>query len=271
MERRMEAANATPRPEIELHQGAGGLPYVDFEYRGIRFASKGALGLDGLRFQNLAQLIEKEDTMLHPSAEELRNSWETASSVVMVKEGNIVGHARLEDLPSKDQAEIEIHKSNNKIKKVYEIGSVIMVEEEGLRGNGFSSVLLEATMKLKAQEVLDGNAVFISTTKLVRGGTYMFALLSAGKKLGIDFTSSVHTDFNEVSKRTCICSGEFGQGRQFGDHCPARISRRNLGILKQSNEFPVGKDNCVLFISNPNIDRPLAKPLIEGEKVIFSK
>lgn len=251
-------ANSIPKPTIELQQRPDGPGYIDFTYKGARFASRRATNLPNLNFADLSRLIAGEDTMLHPSSEELRDSWEADNSVVAFDaEGKIMGHARLEDLPPKNNTEINMGGSEKEVKKVYEIGSVIVTGEEGVRGNGFASVLLEATMKLKVQEVKNGDAIFISTTKLVRDSKYMFALISAGKRLGIDFTPAVHTEFDEISKRTCICSHPFGQGRQLSDHCPARISEEGLRTLKDRNEFPDGERNCVLLISNPSIDRPL--------------
>lgn len=244
------------RPIVEVRQSTDNAPFIDVNHNGLRIVSKGAQGVGSLDFKSLAHSIGCESEMLHPSAEELEASWETGNTIVVLTENRIIGHSRIEDLPPKDQAEIDIAGSEEKIKKVIEVGSVFVVPEE--RHQRFASVMLEATLKLaiaklEQQGIRQDQTAFIATTK---GRDFRLAFISAGLRAGINFAPTIHTGFDEVSKRTCVCTMPFGRGRQLDDSCPSRISDEGLMKIKEDPAHP-SDGSCVLLISNPNIDHPM--------------
>lgn len=241
------------RPAIVLNRSMDGLPFVDHSYKGARFVSKGAQGVGDIDFTHIVSLINSDKKLLYTTVDDVKGNWDKGHAIAIVEGGKAMGYATLKILPPKDKAEIDIEDSDKKIKEVIEIGAVML--DPTLRSEGLSSTLLESAMTLKIKEVKDDEAVFISITE---ASNYPPALQSAASRLGIRFNPAIHTDFAEISKRACDgCTLPGAINMKDGAVCPNRVTAQGIKELLADKKFPDVPQNCVMFISRADIDRPL--------------
>lgn len=239
-----EGNNGKPaKPAIELDMPIDRLPFVDFEYDGARFVSKGAQGVGNLDFQRISNLIAKEPDMSPRSESELETSWDSGLAVAVIKGEKIVGYSRLVEkgsLTAKDETERKILGSE-KTRKVYEIASVIV--DPGARELHLGRTMLKAVMSLRLDEVKKDEAVFISTTNVHEDSRFHTSLNSAALEFGIRFVPLVHTDLKEGVEVACKGCPANNKGS-----CLNRVTGGNLLRLVLGN-LPEGRENCVLYIS----------------------
>lgn len=264
-----EGKNGKPaKPVIELNRPFDGLPFVDHQYEGARFVSRGAQGVGDIDFKHIVDLINGDRNLLHTTLDEVKGNWDKGHAIAIVDGGKAMGYATLKLLPPKDKAEIDIEGSDKKIKEVIEIGAVML--DPALQGKRLASTLLESVMTLKIKEVRDDEAVFISITEVPE---YPSALQSAARRLGITFTPTVHTDFEEISRRACDgCTLPGAINLKDGAVCPNRVTAQGINDLIAAKKFPVVPQNCVMYISRIDIDSPsLRKPLPTSAGVFYSR
>lgn len=247
-----EGKNGKPaKPVIELNRPIDRLPFVDFEYNGARFVSKGAQGVGNLDFQRISNLIAKEPDMSPRSESELETSWDSGLAVAVIKGKKIVGYSRLVEkgsLTAKDETERKILGSE-KTRKVYEIASVIVDPEA--RELYLGGTMLKTVMSLRLDEVKKDEAVFISTTNVYEDSRFHTLLNSAALEFGIRFVPLVHTDLKEGIEVACEGCPANDKGS-----CLNRVTKENL-LRLGLGKFPKGRENCVLYISRADELRTL--------------
>jgi hypothetical protein len=239
-----------PEATIDIN-AEGKLPFVDYKHnhedRSFRVSSKGAPGILDVDFTKIADLIAQEPQMTHIPSSELKKSWDEGLAVaVFDEEQRIVGYTRLksgEAFIPQDEREARVLRSGTS-KTPYEIASVILRQE--VAGKGLASIVLEATMALKIDEVRRGGAVFTTTTELPNL-PFVNALKKAAKNLGVGFDPIVHTSVQGIAQAACgNCAGI--------NKCAKRVSAEGIHGLVVNDTVPELPQNCVLYLSKPMVE-----------------
>lgn len=215
-----------------------------------------------LDFRPWAEAVQQyPDSMLPVTSEALRESFEKDMAVALVdrETRKVMGGSRL--IPLLDNGLREKIGLDRDFPQIWEMGSVIIVDDPKARGNGFSFKLNKALLDSVRQRTDSGELLIIGTTK-----TLFLIRTLLKENIGLNFSISSHDEYPMIAPLTCVCKGEMGQGFQESNNCSARIKPEQAANLLNS-ACKDGKIPCTLFVS----DRELAQKIEEGLKTRFSK
>lgn len=93
-----------------------------------------------------------------------------------------------------------------------------------------------------------GEMLVLGTTKSI----IVYNVLSKSRELGIDFYTSVHTEFPMIAPFTCVCNPDFGSGFHISTSCFARADDKDIPRL---GEVAAGsktgtKIPCIMYVSS---------------------
>ena len=217
---------------------------VDFSHvvggRSFRVASETPFISDP-DFSQIADIITSTKGMTPVADEDLEKSWRSGLAVSVFDGNKAIGYSRLKDkgvVFSRTEEEKNLLGSGESKRRVYEIASVFLGSE--LQGTGLGHTLLKSSMRLRIKEVLEGKAVFITTTELPNFA-FLSSLSKASSSLGIKFLPMVHTSISEIANAAC--------GNCAGLNCAKRVLPIGIANFVNKGESPQEPNNCVLFYS----------------------
>lgn len=202
-------------------------------------------------FDQLARDIAAESTMLHPKPADLRCSFIQNLAAVKYdpETGKIIGFARFEALLNSETK--KILQLPDDIPEIWELGTVYTSNNH--RRNGAATEVQNKLLSQFLERISNQEILVILTAKPVA----MIKTTQKASQLGIDFYACDPYEFEMIASLTCVCSGEFGQGFQNGNYCPARVSQ-NLRPVSENLDQVIknavdGIAACTMFVSNPNL------------------
>lgn len=213
-----------------------------------------------VNLEPIHQAILNEPTLLHPSLDVLKQSFQDNKAIVMLDGQEPVGFARLVNLVD-DGLKKRLGLGSD-FPNINEVGSAVIINKPEYRGNGYYGDLRNALLQIKQQEIITGELLVVGTTKNIA----VVRVLPKSAKLGINFQTCHHSEYPMVSPFTCICSGDFGQGYQLSSSCNSRISESYCQVNGKINLMPIdpdGKIACIMYISSVQV-ASRANRLLQG-------
>lgn len=205
-------------------------------------------------FADLAVRIQREPTLLHPSPEILAQSYRDGYAVAALQPGTsqIIGYARLE--PTIGEPVRRALGLSAAFPNVMEAGTMFVDPDPAHRGNGHLPALLKTLFGAYSREIASGELLVLGTAKTVR----VFQSLDDIEAAKFD---AMHPhDLKFLAALTCLCTGNFGQGYQYGvDACPNRIGDDALGrtdLMQELTSRAKGaspKTPCAMFVSSRSV------------------
>jgi len=209
--------------------------------------------IKSINFSDLHTQIIREPALLHPSLEEMVQSYENGLGVtktVRTDHGETaIGYSRLIPLLS-DEQKVSLGLPLN-FPDIYELGTVFINPE--FRGRGIAENLqLELLLRFKNRIVV-GKLLVLGTTKTQK----VLHLLEKMKEHGFEFYICRHTEFPNLSPLTCICTPPFGEGFQITSDCSKRVSSEEIVFINKvlpevdKKNFPKNDAiACTMFVSS---------------------
>lgn len=207
------------------------------------------LDLGELFFSKIQSGIAKEDRLLHPSTNDLAVSFNAAEAVIAIDSisGTPFGYVRLEPLVTERLKSLLELPAN--FPALFEAGTMYIDPDARYRGHGHLRKMCATILEESRDEIDNGKMLIIGTTKDVR----VLKALDDGDIL--NFTACHHNSFPLLSAFTCVCSGDFGKGYQYGEEAcqqrlPDSLNRESIGI----RELPVVNGTpeipCTMFVNS---------------------
>lgn len=198
--------------------------------------------------------MQEESALLPTSIDSLRRSYDNGLGIALVtKEGDAVGFLRFSQLlgaREKEQLGLPVD-----FPDVLEIGSAyINPSHRGGLYARFRGVALEHIL----ERMQKGEVLVLGTTKTAK-------VLHANRHaldLGLQFEELVHTDLDGIAALTCVCTGDFGSGRQFGSGCPRRVTHQQLENIHTIASEQGGKIPCTMYVSDGALARRIDVQII---------
>ncbi len=184
------------------------------------------LGLDTV----VAGINDESAALLHVEKSSLTASFEAAMSAVIAErisptEAEALAHVRFS--PLLDPMLIEQLELPSDTPQLWEIGTGYA--DQRIRGNGYYTDMRNGLLEMYAEQIISGNILILGTTKAAP----VVRVLKASEQVGLPAHITHHSTFPRISALTCVCTGDFGHGYQYGmDACDKRLS---------SDIIPVGE------------------------------
>lgn len=228
-------------------------------------------------FEPMAQAVQKENYMLHPTVEDMIQSLMEGNGVFSFSEtmGHVVGYARLTESLTPELADklgmghLGITARELSTACVMNGGTYSIHLPEGtvateiiphqFRGHGIMTELIQDLLRIAKDH--NPREIVFGTTK---SPYFLAAFASACEKSGVPYTMGNHGYSEPLRDLTCFCSGDFGSGRQHGLQCPARtrtegtLTREDVkGMIAHMQETGEDIHECFMFSTDPQLAKML--------------
>lgn len=220
--------------------------------------------------------IEKEKAMLHPSLEELQQSWRDGLTVIAIVNGEVVGHLRLCKLldgPLKQRLNLP-----KDFPEIWETGSG-WVHPDYRDTGGIFTQMRYMLLDSQINEIKSKRLLVLGTTKHI---AVIKGVRTSAERLGLEFEFVRHLKYPFVAAFTCVCTGELGTGMHSELECPQRTSEDQLvdtlrradakraingnGNGNSGSQLPVVSNNdgwimCSMYVSDKELAQSIDNQL----------
>jgi len=200
--------------------------------------------------QQILQIIEKEQKMIHPSKEAIMTSITTGRAILCIEDNVVIGFCRL--LPALTYTQIREQDLPESLPEIYELGTVIVRSDK--RRQRIGDNLVKGLHERFLEDILAKRLLIIGTsTTFVMLHTLNDEII---REYGIGYTYSGTGKFPWIESTTCICNPNeplHGSGVHLTQECDNRIVQIENIPVGQSSEANMTHGKCIMFVSDSEL------------------